>query len=73
MIKIYDDVVEDHVAQLISAKMKDVRWKFDYHSNREHKSRHWHVLCGNSGQQIITNGFEWVIPIGTSTTIPVIK
>ena len=58
MINIYDNVVEDHVAQLIDAEMRNVRWKFDYASNKKHQSRHWHVLCGNSGQQIITNGFE---------------
>ena len=69
MIKIYDDVVEDHVAQLISAKMKDVVWKYDYHSNKEHKSLHWHVLCGNSGQQITANGFDWVMPIWTSAML----
>ena len=69
MIKIYDGVVEDHVAELISAKMKDVVWKYDYHSNKEHKSLHWHVYCGNSGQQIITNGFEWVMPIWSSVML----
>ena len=69
MIKIYDGVVEDHVAQLIDSEMRKVQWKYDYHSNKEHKSRHWHVLCGNSGQQIIANGFEWVMPIWTSAML----
>ena len=69
MIKIYDGVVEDHVAELISVKMKDVVWKFDYSSNHNHKSRHWHVLCGNTGKQIISNGFEWVMPIWTAAML----
>ena len=45
MINIYDNVVEDHIAQLIDAEMRNVRWKFDYPSNTRHPSRHWHILC----------------------------
>ena len=66
MIKIYDGVVEDHVAQLIDAEMRNVRWKFDYPSNRSHQSRHWHVLCGHNDDEMVANGFEWVTPIWTS-------
>ena len=66
MIKTYDGVVEDHIAELVASEMKNVRWKFDYPSNKNHESRHWHVLCGKNGQQIIANGFEWVMPIWTS-------
>ena len=66
MIKIYDGVVEDHIAELIASEMKNIKWKFDYPSNKEHKSRHWHVLCGHNSTQIISNNFEWVMPIWTS-------
>jgi hypothetical protein len=80
MIKIYDGVVEDHVAQLISAKMKGVQWKFDYPSNRMHPSRHWHVFCAgekhslplhdnNYVSDLIKNGYEWVMPIWTSAML----
>tara|TARA_Y100001951_G_C11159369_1_gene193864 strand:- start:46 stop:558 length:513 start_codon:yes stop_codon:yes gene_type:complete len=63
MIKIFDNVVEDHVAELIDSEMKNVQWKFDYPSRPRHPSRHWHVLCGDNGIQIISNSFEWVMPI----------
>ena len=73
MIKIYDGVVEDHVAQLISAKMKDVRWKFDYHSKKEHISKHWHVLCAENSaldkKYTIKNEFDWVMPIWNSAML----
>ena len=67
MIEIHDGVVENHIAELIALEMKNVQWKFDYPSNRWHKSRHWHVLCGNNSAEIAVNGFEWVLPIWTST------
>ena len=67
MIEIHDGVVENHIAELIALEMKNVQWKFDYPSNRWHKSRHWQVLCGNNSAEIAVNGFEWVLPIWTST------
>jgi hypothetical protein len=66
MIEIHNDVVEDHVAELIASEMKNVLWKFDYPSNKDHQSRHWHVLCGHNSTEMIANGFEWVMPIWTS-------
>ena len=66
MIKIYDDVVEDHVAELIASEMKKVYWKFDYWSSQNHQSRHWHRLCGHNSTEMVANGFEWVMPIWTS-------
>ena len=66
MLQIHDGVVEEHVAELIASEMKNVQWKFDYPSNKFHKSRHWHVLCGNNSTEIIANGFDWVMPIWTS-------
>ena len=29
MIQIYNDVVEDHVAEFIASEMKNVQWKFE--------------------------------------------
>ena len=66
MIKIFDNVVEDHVAELIDSEMKNVQWKFDYPSDVKHQSRHWHVLCGSNAITVIANGFEWVMPIWNS-------
>ena len=69
MIKIYDDVVEEHVAELIASEMKNIRWKFDYSSKANHQSRHWHVLCVHDSTEMIANGFEWVMPIWTSAML----
>ena len=66
MIEIYDGVVEDHVAELIASEIKNIHWKFDYPSNKEHQSRHWHVLCGTNENELISYCFEWVTPIWTS-------
>ena len=75
MIMLHDGVVEDHVAELIASEMKNVVWKYDYHSRGGHKggeshpshpSKHWHRLCGKNGQQLIANGFEFVMPIWTA-------
>ena len=73
MIKIYDDVVEDHVAQLIDSEMRKVQWKFDYASNKKHQSRHWHVLCTQNStlekKYTIENEFDWVMPIWSSAML----
>jgi len=79
MIIVHNDVVENHVAELIDSEMKNVTWKYDYHSRgnpktprrghegwEPHPSKHWHRLCGKNGQQVIANGFEWVMPIWTA-------
>jgi len=66
MIQVYNDVLEDHVAELIASNMKTVSWKFDYPSNKKHQSRHWHVLCGMTSVAIIAKGYEWVMPIWTA-------
>ena len=70
MIMLHDGVVEDHVAELIASEIKKVHWRYEYHSRGKgknaHPSTHWHRLCGKSGEQIIANGFEWVMPIWTA-------
>ena len=63
MIEIYDDVVEDHIAQLIDVEMKSVSWKYDYPSDKSKPSRHWHALCGKTDVEMIANGYEYVMPI----------
>ena len=44
---IYDNVLEDHVAQLIDMEMKEITWKYDYSSHRDGINKHWHTLCGH--------------------------
>ncbi len=66
MIEVYDEVLEEHNAILIDDAVKQLSWKYDYHSNKKHQSLHWHVLCGMTSVAIIAKGFEWVMPIWTS-------
>ena len=44
---IYDNVLEEHVAQLIDMEMKEIAWKYDYNSHKEGVNKHWHTLCGH--------------------------
>ena len=32
---IYDNVLEDHVAQLIDMEMKEITWRYDYRSHKD--------------------------------------
>ena len=73
MIKIYDGVVEDHVAELIVSEIRKVSWIYEYHSRGKgehaHPSTHWHVLCGHNDDEMVANGFDWVMPIWTSAML----
>ena len=62
-LKIYDNVLEDHVAELIHLQMKEVYWKYDYNSKKGGVNKHWHVLCGENENEVIQNGFSFVLPL----------
>jgi hypothetical protein len=62
-LKIYDNVLEDHVAELIHLQMKEVYWKYDYNSKKGEINKHWHVLCGENENEVIQNGFSFVLPL----------
>ena len=49
MIKVYENVLEDHVALGIHEYIKNVSWKHNYPSAPNKPDRHWHVLCGADG------------------------
>lgn len=63
MIDIYDGVLETHVAELIHLQMKEVYWQYDYHSQNGQVNKHWHVLGGHDDDEVIKNGYEWLLPI----------
>ena len=58
LVDIYDNVVEDHVAELIHTQIKDCAWKFDYHSNKRKPNKHWHILAGHDETEIKENNLE---------------
>ena len=63
MIEVFDDFVEEHVAQLIDLHMKEISWKYDYSSVEGGQNKHWHVLGGHDMKECDENGFNFVEPI----------
>ena len=65
--EIYDDLLEPHVAELIASEIRKVHWKYDYNSNKRIAIQpHWHVLCGHNEEDVINNGYEYLLPIWES-------
>ena len=62
-LTIYDNVLEDHVAELIFHQMKDIYWQYDYHSDKREINKHWHVFCGETEEQITQRGYDFVLPL----------
>ena len=69
IVDIYDNVLEDHVAEYIHMKMKNLSWKYDYSSNKNKPNLHWHIFAGHNPEQVVKNGYEWLIPIWDATKI----
>lgn len=63
MIEVHDDLLEPHVAELISVEMKRLRWSYYYHSTKKEPGYHWHIYCGDSEEEVIKNGYEMFLPI----------
>ena len=55
MIDVYDNVLEDHVAELIDMEMKKLSWKYDYNSQIGQPNKHWHILAGHDETEIKEN------------------
>ena len=47
MIEVFDNFLEEHIAQLIDMQMREVSWKYDYDSKPNGTQKHWHVFCGH--------------------------
>ena len=63
VVDVYDNVLEDHITELISMQLRELVWKYDYKSNKNAPGKHWHRFCGHNSKEVIENGFEWVQPI----------
>ena len=59
MIDVFDNVLEDHYAILIDDQIKNILWRYDYHSNRDKPNKHWHVLCGHDAEECGKFGYLW--------------
>jgi len=62
-LDVYDNVLEDHIAELIFLEMKEVYWKYDYNSQKGEVNKHWHVFCGETQEQAMENGFDWLVQL----------
>ena len=40
VIDVYDDVFENHNAIILDDNMKQIHWKYDYHSNKKEVNKH---------------------------------
>jgi Rps23 Pro-64 3,4-dihydroxylase Tpa1-like proline 4-hydroxylase len=59
MIDIYDDVLEEHNAILVDEEVKQLSWKYDYHSDVKKPNKHWHVFCGHNKEECDVADFGW--------------
>ena len=59
VIDVYDDVLEEHNAILIDDCVRQIHWKYDYHSDNKKVNKHWHVLCGHNEQECNDSGYKW--------------
>ena len=66
---IYDNLLEDHVAEYIHMEMKNLSWKYDYHSNPNKPNRHWHIFAGHNPEEVIENGYDWLLPIWNTAKV----
>ena len=62
-LDIHDDVLEDHIAELIFLEMKEVYWKYDYNSKKGEINKHWHVFCGDSEEKLLEYGYDWLVQL----------
>jgi len=58
-MKFYDNVLENHNAILVDDAVKQLSWKYDYHSEPSKPNKHWHILCGHDSFELTVNKFEW--------------
>ena len=63
IVDIYDNLLEDHVAEYIHMEMKNLSWKYDYPSNKTKPNLHWHIFAGHDPEEVIKNGYDWLLPI----------
>ena len=66
---IYENVLEDHVAEYIHMEMKNLSWKYDYKSNINEVNNHWHIIAGHNPKECADNDFEWLLPLWDAAKI----
>jgi len=59
MIDVYDNVLEEHNAILVDNEIRQISWKYDYHSDANKPNKHWHVFCGHNKEECDVADFGW--------------
>jgi hypothetical protein len=60
MIMVHNDVVENHVAELISSEMKGVYWRYEYHSHGKGLNKHPSTaLACSLWKNLYANDCKW--------------
>jgi|TARA_B110000977_G_scaffold149495_1_gene189497 hypothetical protein len=64
-IDVYDNIMDQHDAQLVHDIMtdKEFLWEYYHKSDNSQNIYHWHRLAGKTEEDIVKNGFEWLIPM----------
>ena len=64
VIDVYDNVMEQHEAKFIDAKMKKVHWQYGHwQSDNKKEGFHWNRMCGETAEEIAAGEFDFVLPI----------
>ena len=64
VIDVYDNVLEQHHAELIDNEMKKIGWQYGHWKSDKNKvGYHWTRFGGKTDEEIIENGFDWLLPI----------
>lgn len=67
-IQVYDNVLSNHDAQMVSDIMtdKEFLWHYYHRSDKNQEIYHWHRLAGRTDKEVTDRGFEWIIPLWNS-------
>jgi hypothetical protein len=56
--------LEQHHAELIDNEMKKIGWQYGHwKSDKNQVGYHWTRFGGKTDEEIIENGFDWLLPI----------
>ena len=70
-IQVYDNVLSNHDAQMVSDIMtdKEFLWHYYHRSDKNQEIYHWHRLAGRTDKEVTDRGFEWIIPSCINTNL----
>ena len=63
-IEVHDNLLEPHVAELVEDFMTNqLRSRYYYPSHKLKPGYHWHVFCGETQEQAVEDGFDWLVQL----------